>query len=118
MRALSSFESYQAAGRRRRAPLPARGRAIAYDLLARGSFGQGAVIRSASRPGERRDPYAVSSLFGIEADTLCKKRRQGLWIPAFAGTTRERSCHARRPCRARGEVSDQAILKSFQRLFM
>src|SRR4051794_29322718 len=37
--------------------------------------------------GERRDPYAVSSLFGIEANTLRKKRGQGLWVPAFAGTT-------------------------------
>jgi hypothetical protein len=53
-----------------------------------GLFGRDTVIPSTSRPGERRDPFAVSSLFGIRAETLHKKRRQGLWVPAFAGTTR------------------------------
>src|SRR5205809_430055 len=41
-----------------------------------------------SRPGERRDPYAVPLRFGRIADAFRNKPRQGLWIPAFAGTTR------------------------------
>ena len=43
---------------------------------------------SARCPGERPDPYAVSPLFGIEVDTLGNHRCRGLWVPAFAGTTR------------------------------
>ena len=43
---------------------------------------------STSRPCERRDPYAVSSRFSIGADTFRNKQSQGLWVPAFAGTTR------------------------------
>ena len=43
---------------------------------------------STSRPYERRDPYAVSSRFSIGADTFRNKQSQGLWVPAFAGTTR------------------------------
>jgi hypothetical protein len=45
-------------------------------------------VRGAHEPWKRKDPYAVSSLYGIGADTLCKEPCQGLWIPAFAGTTR------------------------------
>jgi hypothetical protein len=40
------------------------------------------------RPGERRDPYAVPSRFGNEAEAFHNKHRQGLWVPAFAGTTK------------------------------
>src|SRR5258707_10154714 len=43
---------------------------------------------SASRPGERRDPYAVLFRLSRVVDAFFKKRRQGLWVPAFAGTTR------------------------------
>jgi hypothetical protein len=68
---------------------PLQGRAIAYDPMEPDAV---QIVPpndlSTSRPGERRDPYAVSSLYGIGADTLCKEQRQGLWIPAFAGTTR------------------------------
>jgi hypothetical protein len=39
------------------------------------------------RPGERRDPYAVSSRSGNLLETFCDNRRPGLWVPAFAGTT-------------------------------
>jgi hypothetical protein len=39
------------------------------------------------RPGERRDPHRAMPRFGNEADALCNNRRQGLWVPAFAGTT-------------------------------
>ena len=42
---------------------------------------------AARRPCERRDPYAVSSLLCIGADALRNHGRQGLWVPAFAGTT-------------------------------
>src|SRR5216683_213647 len=47
------------------------------------------------RPGERRDPSderdcahrdGEESRFGIGADAFCKGQRQGLWVPAFAGT--------------------------------
>ena len=41
-------------------------------------------------PAERRDPYAVSSRFGIVADTVSHNQRPGLWVPAFAGTTHTR----------------------------
>src|SRR5712664_3660970 len=40
------------------------------------------------RPGERRDPYAVSFHFGPVADAFRNREGQGLWVPAFAGTTR------------------------------
>jgi hypothetical protein len=36
------------------------------------------------RPCERRDPYAVSSLFGNEVDAFFSDWRQGLWVPACA----------------------------------
>ena len=39
------------------------------------------------RPGERRDPYAVTSRLGDDAETFCNNERPGLWVPAFAGTT-------------------------------
>jgi hypothetical protein len=42
---------------------------------------------SASRPGEGRDPYVVSSRFGTGAEAFCYHEGQGLWVPAFAGTT-------------------------------
>src|SRR4030081_1757770 len=45
------------------------------------------MIRLQRRPGERRDPYAVESHLGREADALCNNQRRGLWVPAFAGTT-------------------------------
>jgi hypothetical protein len=31
--------------------------------------------------------HAVSFRFGTEADAFCPYQRQGLWAPAFAGTT-------------------------------
>jgi len=34
-------------------------------------------------PAERRDPYAVSSRFGIVADPFSHNQRPGLWVPAF-----------------------------------
>jgi hypothetical protein len=37
--------------------------------------------------GVRRDPYGAASRFGIAADAFDNKQRQGLWVPAFAGTT-------------------------------
>src|SRR5260370_171415 len=40
------------------------------------------------RPRERRDRYAVSSRFGAGADAFFNNEGQGLWVPAFAGTTR------------------------------
>src|SRR5258707_5731293 len=43
------------------------------------------------RPGERRDPYAVSSRLRTVSDTFSHKQRPGLWVPAFAGTTRRMS---------------------------
>src|SRR4051794_27905286 len=42
---------------------------------------------STSRPGERRDPYAVSLLSGGAADAFRDNPGKGLWILAFAGTT-------------------------------
>jgi hypothetical protein len=45
-------------------------------------------------PGERRDPYAVSSRFGNGANAFCNQQCQGLWIPAFAGTTRREVVHS------------------------
>src|SRR6202158_3846448 len=44
-------------------------------------------VLSKRRPGERRDPYAVSSRFCTGAEAFCHTKRQGLWVPAFAGTT-------------------------------
>jgi hypothetical protein len=46
------------------------------------------VILSSRRPGECRDPNVEESRFGSKADAFCSHQRQGLWIPAFAGTTR------------------------------
>jgi hypothetical protein len=56
-----------------------------------------------SRPCEGRDPYAVSLMLRVNADTLVApsryiRKRQGLWVPAFAGTTKNRhsgACEAR-----------------------
>src|SRR5712664_587349 len=50
---------------------------------------------STSRPGERRDPYAVSSRFRSVAEAFSKQRCQGLWVPAFAGTTRASAIYLR-----------------------
>jgi hypothetical protein len=33
-------------------------------------------------PALSRDPYAVPSRLGSEADAFCTKQRQGLWVPA------------------------------------
>ena len=32
----------------------------------------------------------MSSRFGSVAETFCNNRRQGVWVPAFAGTTKAR----------------------------
>src|SRR3984885_1654485 len=45
-------------------------------------------VPSPRRPGEGRDPYAVSYRLGDGAKALSNNKRQGLWVPAFAGTTR------------------------------
>src|ERR1700694_725833 len=45
------------------------------------------TMSSMRRPGERRDPYAVSSRFGTVADAFRNHERRGLWVPAFAPTT-------------------------------
>jgi hypothetical protein len=34
------------------------------------------------RPGERRDPYAVSYRMGDRVETFCNNEHQGLWVPA------------------------------------
>ena len=55
------------------------------------------------RPCEGRDPYAVSLMLRVNADILVApsrftRKRQGLWVPAFAGTTKNRhsgACEAR-----------------------
>jgi len=41
------------------------------------------------RPGESRDPYAVPFVFGTLVDTFRNHKRRWLWVPAFAGTTKE-----------------------------
>src|SRR5713101_6987023 len=43
--------------------------------------------RYTRRPGERRDPYAVSFLLGTMSDAFCNNDGRWLWVPAFAGTT-------------------------------
>ena len=40
-------------------------------------------------PRESGDSCAVCSHFGTVADTICHQRQRWLWVPAFAGTTRE-----------------------------
>ncbi len=40
------------------------------------------------RPGERRDPYAVPCRSRDGGETFGNNAQQGLWVPAFAGTTR------------------------------
>ena len=40
------------------------------------------------RPGECRDPYAVPCRLGDVVKTFCNNAHLGLWVPAFAGTTR------------------------------
>src|SRR3954468_5551895 len=42
---------------------------------------------STGRPREGGDPYAVCSRLTAEFATLLSHDRQGLWVPAFAGTT-------------------------------
>jgi hypothetical protein len=44
------------------------------------------------RPREGGDPYAVSPMMRaaiviFNGQSLCHRYRQGLWVPAFAGTT-------------------------------
>jgi len=46
------------------------------------------MSRFPRRPGERRDPYAVSYRLGDGVETFCNNEHQGLWVPALAGTTR------------------------------
>ena len=52
-------------------------------------------VASTGRPGERRDPSVsaialiaagAESRFGSVAKAVFNKMRQGLWVPAFAGT--------------------------------
>jgi secondary thiamine-phosphate synthase enzyme len=43
-------------------------------------------FRLSSRP-PRRDPYGADSRVSNEADAFFQHQRQGLWVPAFAGTT-------------------------------
>ena len=43
---------------------------------------------SPRRPGERRDPYAVSYRWSDGVGTFCNNEHLWLWVPAFAGTTR------------------------------
>src|SRR6202012_1097983 len=45
-------------------------------------------LRLLRRPRERGDPYAVRSRLSSEVIAFIQYRRQGLWVPAFAGTTR------------------------------
>src|SRR3981081_3126077 len=42
------------------------------------------------RPCESRDPYAAASRFQAVGNAFCTNQRLGLWVPAFAGTTRRR----------------------------
>src|SRR6267142_3301457 len=41
------------------------------------------------RPCESRDPYTVSYRLSTKAETFCPNERRWLWVPAFAGTTKE-----------------------------
>jgi hypothetical protein len=38
----------------------------------------------------------VSSRFGTAADVFRNREGQGLWVPAYAGTTREEILHERK----------------------
>src|SRR3954451_4574998 len=53
---------------------------------------RGDVVMTPSprRPREGGDPYAVCPRFGSVAEASSSHRVQGLWVPAFAGTTGER----------------------------
>src|SRR4051812_33819497 len=42
------------------------------------------------RPREGGDPYAACPRFGSVAEASSSHRVEGLWVPAFAGTTVER----------------------------
>jgi hypothetical protein len=42
---------------------------------------------STSRPREGGDPYAVSARSSSAVNASGNNGRQGLWVPAFAGTT-------------------------------
>src|SRR4051794_9912259 len=61
-----------------------------------------ALTRSRRRPREGGDPYAVSPMFWISVSDpverpRCNHDRQGLWVPACAGTTRkleQRTAHS------------------------
>jgi len=41
------------------------------------------------RPCESRDPYTVPYRLSTKAETFCPNERRWLWVPAFAGTTKE-----------------------------
>ena len=41
------------------------------------------------RPGECRDPYVVPFVLGTLVDAFRNRKRRWLWVPAFAGTTKE-----------------------------
>jgi hypothetical protein len=45
------------------------------------------VARMNVVPVNPRDPYAADSRLGKVANAFCSNRLQGLWVPAFAGTT-------------------------------
>src|SRR6266852_6573212 len=69
-------------------PLPASGRAIAYDQL------QPCVDTvvashdlSAGRPCERRDPSPLASNWKKDLCLRAETRVRTVWVPAFAGTT-------------------------------
>jgi hypothetical protein len=42
-------------------------------------------------PALSRDPYRVISRLVAVADAFCYPRTSGLWVPAFAGTTRDKN---------------------------
>ena len=48
-------------------------------------------VTSRRRPRESEDPYAATSRFGTLANGFCANGLPGLWVPAFAGTTRVES---------------------------
>jgi len=50
------------------------------------------------RPGEGRDPYAVSVVMEDGASCLCDNKHQWLWVPAFAGKTLGRYSHPASRC--------------------
>ena len=59
-------------------------RAVCEHAGRAGGIGEHPSCRSC----ERRDPYAVPSRSGNLSDNFSNNRPPGLWVPAFAGTTR------------------------------